>query len=332
MRLKNSIITGLVCGLGFSVQPVMAHHGVAGLGAAGLEGPGAPVESSNSATLPKGLSLLYFKMDHAEYERFDSDPSNPESDFATYSMLGIGHGFSSWFSGYAFLPYHHKVDEDGGLDSSGFADMSLLGQVGFKYDEGLKLTPENESLDDLEDWHFTTYLGFTLPTGDADLRLSDGSIDPGKSTGFGKSSYAFGMTATKQINDRLTFNTEVSHIGFQEYTYDDGNRVKFGGEDRLNLGLAYRLHTNPDRKLRVDLSGELQYLKLGRDVENGVGALATGGKMLYAVPGVRFYKDDISAAFGIKVPVSTDLNEEADQQGGEGTEDYRLIFSLSKTF
>lgn len=313
-------------------QPTLAHHGVAGLGAAGLEGPGAPVESSTSATLPKGTSLAYFKIDHAKYDRFDANPANPESDYASYYMLGVGHGFTSWFSGYLFLPYHDKVDEAGGLDSAGFADISLMGQVGFKYDEGLKLNPANESLDDMEDWHFTTYLGATLPTGDANHRLSDGSIDPGKSLGFGKSSFLLGLTATKQLSPKLTFNTELSHIAFQEYTYDDGQRVQFGDEDRLNLGLAYRMHTNPDKKLRVDLTGELQYLNLGRDIESGVGAEATGGKMIYAVPGVRLYKNDISAAFGIKVPVSTDLNEEDQQQGGEGTEDYRVIFSVSKTF
>lgn len=315
-----------------TMAPVYAHHGVAGLGAAGLEGPGAPVESSTSATLPKGSNLLYFKLDHAKYDRFDSDPDNPESKNASYMMFGVGRGFTSWFSGYLFAPYHDKRDENGGLDSSGFADLSVMGQIGFKYDDGLILNPENESLDDMEDWHFTTFLGATLPTGDADHRLSDGSIDPGKSLGFGKSSYALGFTATKQLSPKLTFNTELSHIQFQEYTYDDGNKVQFGDEDRLNLGLAYRYHTNPDSKLRVDLTGELQYLKLGRDIENGSGAEATGGSMLYVVPGVRVYKGDISAALGIKVPISTDLNEESQQQGGEGTEDYRILFSISKTF
>jgi hypothetical protein len=54
--------------------------------------------------------------------------------------------------------------------------------------------------------------------------------------------------------------------------------------------------------------------------------------MLYALPGVRVYWDNVSAAVGVKVPVWTDLNEEDEQQGGEGTEDYRLIFALSALF
>ncbi|MBI4719790.1 MAG: transporter, partial [Chitinivibrionia bacterium] len=36
------------------VEGALAHHGVASLGVAGLEGPGSPIETSSSATLPKG--------------------------------------------------------------------------------------------------------------------------------------------------------------------------------------------------------------------------------------------------------------------------------------
>jgi hypothetical protein len=329
-RLSGRIC--LACALvGLSTQAI-AHHGVAGLGAAGLRGPGAPVESATSATLPVGETLTYLKLDYAKYETYDADPSNPESDYANYWMAGLGYGFTPWFSAYVFLPYHSKVDEPGGFDTHGFADVSLFGQLGFKYDDGWRLIPENESLDDLEDWHFTMFGGFTLPTGDADLRLDDGSIDPGKSTGFGKPSWSVGFTATKMITPRWTFNQELSTIGFQEYEYDDGNRTRFGQEFRANSALIYRAFTDLDRKLRVDLAIEAQYLYLGRDRTNGVDERATGGNMIYALPGVRVYWDNISVAFGVKTPVWTKLNEEDEQQGGEGTEDYRLIFAVSALF
>lgn len=317
--------------IGVSTQAI-AHHGVAGLGAAGLRGPGAPVESATSSTLPAGETLVYLKLDHAKYDTFDPNPANPESDYANYWMTGLGYGVTPWFSAYVFLPYHSKVDEAGGLDSHGFADVSVMGQVGFKYDDGWRLIPENESLDDLEDWHFTAFGGVTLPSGNADLRLSDGSIDPGKSTGFGEPSWSLGLTATKQLSPRWTFNQELSTIGFLEYEYDDGNRTKFGQEIRANSALIYRAYTDLDRKLRVDLSMEAQYLHLGRDRTNGIDEIATGGDMLYALPGVRVYWDNISAAVGVKSPIWTDLNEESQQQGGEGTEDYRLIFSFSALF
>jgi hypothetical protein len=71
---------------------------------------------------------------------------------------------------------------------------------------------------------------------------------------------------------------------------------------------------------------------LGRDIENGAGAEATGGRILYLLPGVRLYQDNVSVAFGIKTPVWTNLNESALQQGAEGKEKYRLICSGSILF
>jgi len=327
MNLGQLCVLGV---LGADSHAAFAHHGVAAVGAAALEGPGAPVESASSAVLPQGKTLLYAKLDHASFKTYDS--ANPESDYSRFWMVGVGRGFTPWFSAYMFAPYHIKKDEPGGLDSRGWADLSLMGQLGFKYDGGFRLVPASESLDDLEDWHFTVFGGGTLPTGDADHRLSDGGIDPGKSLGFGKPSYSLGVTATKQLSRNLTFNIEASLIRFREYTYADGNRVRFGAEDRLNGSLAWRLHTNRDSRFRVDGVIEAQYLSLGRDIENGDGAEATGGKMIYLVPGVRLYKDNMSFAFGFKKPVWTRLNESSLQQGAEGKEKYRLILSGSILF
>lgn len=311
---------------------VMAHHGVAGVGAASLEGPGAPIESATSATLPKGGVLGYLKLDHAKFKTFNADPASPEADYANYWIAGLGYGFTPWLSGYVFAPYHDKTDERGGFTTRGFADISVVGQVGFKYDRGLRLIPENETADDLEDWHFTTFGGFSIPTGNPNLRDAGGNIDPGKSTGFGKPSFNVGLTATKVFAERWTFNTELSTLRFREHTYADGNRNKFGAEYRANAALNYRLLSDLGRKLRVDLVGEVQYLRLDRDRSNGVGEVATGGKMVYFVPGVRIYLDKFTAGVGVKKAVWTNLNEAAQQQGAEGRERYRLIFSVSSLF
>lgn len=311
--------------------PAAAHHGVAGLGAAGLEGPGAPIESATSTTLPQGRDLFYLKMDHARYQR-GTAAADAEADYARFWMLGLGRGFTPWFSGYVFLPYHIKLDEPGGFNTRGFADVSVFGQVGFKYDEGFQRVPANESLDDLEDWHFTVFGGATLPTGDANLRDAAGAIDPGKSTGFGKPSFTLGTTATAMGSQRLTFNIELSYLRFLEYEYDDGNRTRFGDERRFNTALVYRALTVPERKLRLDASMELLYLGLGRDRVDGEPEAATGGKILYALPGVRLYYDNFSVAVGIKKPIATKLNEAELQQGAEGKEDYRLIVSASVLF
>lgn len=315
-----------------AATPALAHHGVAGLGAAGLQGPGAPIEAATSATLPAGKALAYVKLDHARYKTFDPDPANPESDYASYWIAGLGYGFKPWLSAYVFLPYNSKVDEPGGFNTHGFADMSLFGQLGFKYDQGFKLIPDNESLDEMEDWHFTVFGGFTLPTGNPNVRDANGEIDPGKSTGFGSPSYSIGLTATRELSSRFTFNQELSYIGFTENRYDDGDRVRFGQELRANTALVYRTLTNMERKLRIDLALEGHYLHLGRDETNGVAEAATGGDMIYALPGVRIYWRSVSLGVGYKIPVWKDLNEQDAQQGGEGTEDYRLIVSFSALF
>ncbi len=308
-----------------------AHHGVATLGAAGLEGPGAPLETSSSATLPRGSILGYWKLDYADFERYESGRDD-ESMYSSFSIFGIGYGIRSWLSAYVFLPYNRKRVEDGSTDSSGFADMSINAVLGFKYDDGFRLVPDNESLDDLEDWHFTFYGGLTLPTGDPNTRTRDDEIDPGMSLGFGKPVLGAGLTATKLFRDRFTWVGETSFLYFQDYKYDDGNRTQFGSEFRLNTALAYRMLTVPRWKLRLDAQLEANYLRLGRDKANGSGERATGGHILYLVPGVRAYWRNTSLGLGIKAPTWTNLNEESEQQGAEGREDYRLICSFSVVF
>jgi hypothetical protein len=50
------------------------------------------------------------------------------------------------------------------------------------------------------------------------------------------------------------------------------------------------------------------------------------------MPGVRAYWENVSVALGVKLPAWTDLNEEDEQQGAEGKENYRVIFSMSALF
>lgn len=332
--MKYALPVVLPLALALAPSPAIAHHGVASLGAAALDGPGAPVETSGSSTLPEGSWLAYVKVDHAKSKTgiTPAPDDNAEGDYNQYWMLGLGYGFKPWLSGYIFQPYNIKIDEADGQDSRGFTDVSVMGVIGFKYDEGLLLVPANESLDDLLDWHFTVYGGLSMPTGDANHRLDDGGIDPGKSLGFGKSSLSFGLTATKQLSDNATAVFEAGQIRFQTYEYDNGERVRFGTETRLNAALSYRLMVNPETKFRLDGNMELNFLSLGRDVENEVGALATGGDMLYGVLGVRLYKDNMSLGLALKKPIWADLNEESEQQGAEGKEKYRFIATFSALF
>jgi len=327
--MKN--VVGVCALVGLLASSVSAHHGVASLGVAGLEGPGAPIETSSSATLPEGSFLAYVKLDYASFEKF-TDELDDEGDYNVFWMYGLGYGLRPFLSVYVFEPFYTKKLEDSSYTTSGFADMSVAGVLGFKLDRGLHLVPKSESLDDLEDWHFTLNAGATLPTGDANIADSEGTIDPGMSLGFGRPSYSVGLTATKTFLDRMTWVFESSYTTFSEYEYDDGSRMKFGDETRFNSAVTARLLTNAGARLRLDGNIEANLLLLGRDEVDGAGEDATGGRILYVVPGFRVYCKSTSVGLGVKVPVWTDLNESDCQQGAEGKESYRLILSFSTLF
>lgn len=325
--MKSIAVSSLVVLL-FTALPASAHHGVASLGVAGLEGPGAPVETSSSATLPAGAWLGYAKLDYARFETRTPERDD-EGDLNAFWMYGLGYGITPSFSVYAFLPFSTKRTEDNSFTTSGFADPTLMGVLGFKWDEGLRWIPRSESLDEMEDWHFTFYGGGSVPLGNENVRDAEGNIDPGMSLGFGRPSYSFGATATRQWASRFTSTLDASLIGFTENTYADGTKLRFGTEQRLNGAASLRVLTHAASKLRLDLNFELNYLDLGRDELNGVGETGTGGSMLYAIPGLRLFFHNTSVGVGVKVPTWTDLNEEDEQQGAEGGEEYRLLVSFS---
>jgi len=310
---------------------VFAHHGVPSISLSGVEGPGAPIETTSSATLPEGSLLAYMKLDHAKYKTYTS-ARDGETESSSYFMYGLGYGFNSYFSAYVFVPYYTKSQDDA-FSTSDFHDVSFQGVLGFKYDDGFILTPKNESLDDLEDWHFTTSFSFTLPTGNSNKTMPDGSlIDAGMQTGFGEPSFMFGVSATKWLGNDWTLVADTSYNTFLENKYSDGSKMRFGDEIRVNGAVSYMLYSKPASRLRLDFNMEANYLYLGRDVENGSAANATGGEMVYLTPGARLSYKTTSVAVGVKLPTWTNLNEEDLQQGAEGKENYRLIFTFSALF
>ncbi len=308
-----------------------AHHGVASLGVAGLEGPGAPIETSTSATLPEGSFLIYTKLDYAKFKKYTKEKDG-ETDIYNFWMFGIGYGLKPWLSLYLFLPYNVKKKEDNSFNTVGFGDLVITTVLGFKYDEGFVLVPKDENLDELLDWHFTIFASVSLPTGDPNVKDWHGNIDPSMSMGFGKPTLTIGFTSTKMLSERYTLTSDLSYLKFFRHTYSDGTEYKFGNEFRFNIALAYRLLTDVKRKLRFDPVFELNFLHIDRDEENGVKLRASGGDILYAIFGGRLYYKSVSASGGLKYPVWKDLNEESQQQGSEGKEKYRLIFSLSFLF
>lgn len=293
--------------------PSFAHHGVASLGVAGLEGPGAPIETSNSATIPARKALFYSKLDYADFETF-TPARDDESSANAFWMYGVGYGVTPYLTTFLFLPFTVKAAEDNSFNTAGFADISLNAVIGFKLDRGLHLIPASESLDDLEDWHFSTYGGLSLPTGDPNIANADGAIDPGMSLGFGLPSFNIGASGTRMLSARTTWCLDTSWTRFLEYEYDDGTRLRFGSEYRASSALAVRLLAHAEPSLRLDANLEVAYLGLGRDEIAGGGEEATGGRMLYVMPGTRLFLGPTSLAVGVKVPTWTDLNEESEQQ------------------
>ena len=323
--MKKMLWTAALC------SAAWAHHGVPSISLSGVDGPGAPLETTSSATLPEGSFLGYLKLDHAAYMTYTSDRDG-ESERSDYWMYGLGYGVTPYLSAYIFLPYYTKSQDDG-LTTSDFHDINVQLVLGMVYDDGLHLVKKNESLDDMEDWHFTLFANVTAPTGNTDRRAPDGTmIDPGLQTGFGDPSLMAGASATRWFGNAFTLVGDCSYNTFFEHTYGDGTKMKFGDEIRVNAALTSRVYARSAARLRLDASLEANFLSLGRDRENGEDVEATGGNILYVTPSLRLTYKTVSAALGLKVPTATDLNEEDEQQGSEGKEHYRLIFTFSTLF
>ena len=328
--MRGSSVRALLYSL-FISSTVLAHHGVATLGYSGLYGPGSPLESSSSLTLPEGYFLFYLKLDRAKFKTYP-DKGAQQTDMYQFWFYGLGYGIKPWLSAYLFLPYNYKKDKNNWFNTVGFADPIVSIVLGFKYDEGFRLVPEKESIDELADWHFTLYTSISIPSAEDSLRDYRGQIDPVKSLGYGKPTVSVGFNTTKMLNDKLTLILGTSYMKFFENRYDDGLRYKFGDEIRADVALAYNLLVKEKTKIRLDVLVELNFLNIERDEENGKKLSASGGRTLYTTTGLRLYYKNLSIGAGIKLPFWKDLNEESEQQGSEGLEKYRVILTLSFLF
>jgi len=340
----------------FLIGVSFAHHGTATLGGVGLEGPGVPIETSSSYTLPEGHWLFSLKLDYPKFRKYSFENFPDQKDYYQFWTLGIGYGFKPWLSGYLFVPYYIKkeiksLDENdpsvGQYEyrNAGFADPLIMVVFGFKYDEGFMLPPKRESLDELMDWRFSLYGGISLPTGETEKydrkRNPNGDFSPDMATGFGKPTIILGFTASKQLESfpKLTFTLDTNYTKFFEHEYNyrqsigsPRKKYKFGDEFRLNLASVYKLYSSAERGFRIDAVLEANFQYNQKDKEDGIKLEDSGGKILYGTFGGRLYYKNLSLAAGLKLPLWKDLNQHNQQQGAEGKEKYRLLMSLSFTF
>ncbi|HET7825830.1 MAG TPA: hypothetical protein VFK90_10870 [Anaeromyxobacter sp.] len=312
--------------------PARAHHGTAAGGFIGEEGPGAAIETTSALPLPARTLLFLGKEEYSRFRRYErAEPVN-KAHFS-FTTLGAGVGLLPWLSAYAFAPYAAKAQDTLGT-SAGLGDPSLLAAVGLKWDEGLRLVPEKESLDELRDWHFSLWASGSAPLGSVARRDARGEpFEPEMQTGFGAPSGTLGAAVLKQVGTRLTFLADASHQRFLPHTYGDGARHEFGAETRVNAAAAWRVMARP--RFRLDVLGELNGLRLARDRERAPGAAsleplrASGGDVLYAALGARAHLGRLAIALGVKRAALTRLHEASEQQGSEGLEAYRATAVVS---
>lgn len=315
-----------------TATPGRAHHGVPSVSIAGAEGPGAALDTTSALPLPRGTAFALVKSEYVPFRRFAfAEPEN--KTHSSFSVLGAGYGITPWLSAYAFLPFAVKSQDSVGT-SAGFGDPTLMVALALKYDRGVRLVPEKESLDDLADWHFSAWASTTLPGGSTSRRDDRGRyFEPEMQAGFGTASPAAGAAVLKQLSERITWLADASHQRFFAHDYPDV-RYRFGAETRASTALTARLLGSGP--VRADAIAELSGLHLARDRErNDAGEMealeSSGGEILYAGAGVRLSRGPLSFALGAKRAVLKDLNEAAGQQGSEGLEHLRAAASLSWT-
>lgn len=325
---RKAIYGALLCSLLIPVQS-QAHHGGISL----TLGPGSPIETNSPLTLPQGGFVVSARAEHVDWDKRDfAEPENKDS--FTFYNLGLSYGIKPYLSGSLFVPYNIKRQDDLG-DAEGFGDLKFLFNLGLNHTpgKGVALNTADDTAVTLEGTRKTYlgfYGGFTVPTGSSHEELG-GEVDRGMQPGFRSPTFTIGASAARQIADPLTLVADVSYEIFTEK--DD---FKFGNEARANLAGVYEIYGNTDTALsKLDGILELNLLNIARDEEDGEGQDATGGTILYLSPGVRFTFAELhNASLGlmVKFPIAKDLNEESDQQGAEGLENYRAIGTLSFFF
>ena len=338
--MKPSKIFCATMAVVFTIAPfasALAHHG----GVSAAFGPGSPVETSSPLTLPKGKFLLYGRYELAEFEKFGDDRDVGGNDKFTFFNTLFGYGINDAVSFYASIPYVNKelIDDNA---SQGFGDINLILQYGFKYGsrDGFKGWYSFDADDTageeytLPEWKFGLSFSMTLPSGVIDNEDKNGQVlDINSQPGFAGPSYNFTGIVSKMFAPHWTWNADVQ---FRTFTFNGGSGGgKPGNEFRINNAVMYEAVENPGGFLsRLDLILEANFLDLQKDIdENRIQDDASGGSLLYLSPGVRFtFRDRVSLGVLYKEVAWKSLNNESEQQGGEGLEDYRLITTLSIGF
>ena len=306
-----------------------AHHGGVSL----AFGPGSPIETQSPLTLPEGGMVVSTRFEQVFWRKFEfAEPENKDS--FSFFNLGFSYGITPYLTGSLFMPYNIKRQDRLG-NTEGVGDLKTTFTLGFHHSPkaGWDLNRAEDTAVTLEGTgttYFSLSAGMTFPTGKWKERLG-GEIDPGMQPGFGSPSFTIGLAAARQIWGPFSM---VVDTGLDVFSRREG--FQFGREWRVNLAGVYEIYGKPEGFVaKWDGILEFNYLNLTRDKENGQGLDATGGNILYITPGFRFSFPSLwnaNLGVGVKVPIGHWLNEQSEQQGGEGLEKVRLITTLSFYF
>ena len=310
-----------------STQAGLAHHG----GASTSQGPGTPIETSSPLSLPKGATVVFTRFELANFRKFGAfQPSNIDS--FQFMQLGVSHGLTNFLSATVILPYNIKTQDTFG-SSRGVGDAKFLLNLGFNYSgsDGFQLNDEDDTVVNLAENH-KTFLGltggFSVPSGRNNIDLGEG-VNGAMQPGFGSPTFSLGLSMTRALSPRFTIAADTGVDIFSRRANDD----RYATEFRANVAGVYEAYADKEAFVkRVDTILELNYLHVGRDLGAGIPELGTGGNILYLTPGVRMQVADFSVGAAVKIPIVKSVNEVDMQQGAEGLEKYRLLFTVSRSF
>jgi len=319
--LSAVLLAGTLC-------PCWAHHG----GTSTSQGPGTPIETNTPLTLPKGGTVVYSRAEIASFRKFaDFHPENIDS-FQFYSV-GVSHGLLDCLTATVTLPYTIKTQDSIGT-AHGIGDARFALLFGFNYTpgEGLKINEEEDTAVNLGESN-KTYFGvttsMTTPLGQNRLDLNTGTVQGPLQPGFGTPSFQFGLSMVKGLNEHLSIAADTSYDVFTRR--QDGQ--KYGNEWRVDVAGVYEIYADKEAFFqRLDGVLELNYLNIARDQADFLPEEATGGQILYLTPGFRTKVGDFNFGAGVKLPIATRLNEHSLQQGSEGKEKVRYLFTVSTYF
>ena len=338
----------LVVALALLLAPAsaFAHHGGVSL----AFGPGSPIETNSPLTLPSGGFVTGLRWEQIDWKRY-SERTDNATDF-TFMNANFSYGFTDALMGTFIVPYYIKRQETLGTNE-GMADVKLLLTYGFHHDPGAGFSRNGagDAAVSLESQHDRTWFALSammsIPNGDHEKTrpLDNGSPDTGMQPGFGAPAFTLSVSAARAIGP-VTLNAEVGADIFMSRSGKDANSptgtrdFQYGSELRANLAGVYELYGNDNSFLsKLDGILELNFLHLDHDrdslIPGGVDT-GSGGDILYLSPGLRFLFPALqNANLGVlfKIPVWTNLNDtKVNAQGGEGTENFRMISTLSLYF